>query len=649
MVRDDDRREGTLRLPRARAVVASLVLCVPVTYATTNQGISHIFSLLTSSVSALILLVVLNALIRFVFRRALFDQSDLVVAFLLTAVASSVASEWGAMTHSSTHVHALAAENSPIQRDYFIKYLPEWLIEKDIEKVRDLTGGGRDIEYVAREKLPIFFSRYLAWGLLFFLMTFAMLCINSLMREAWCRRERLAFPLIQLPVAMSEDGGRGGMWKSKPMWIAFGLMFGIDMLNGFSYLYPNLPNVPVKQYLDLQLIFKEPPWSNIGHFPVALFPFMAAIGLLIPSDLLFSFVLFFLLRKAAHVVLAGQGIPQHTFSGTAISPGPPYFDEQTWGGLIALFVTTLYISRGYLREVWRDIKSGSRLPDGGVKHRWAFIGLLLSCAGLVWFGVIGDLGIPYMTLYIALFLIFSVVLTRMRAQLGPPTHEFAFFGPSSFMHRFFGNIWLRDKPATWLSSVFITMNRIHRTHPMPYQLEGMKMASNERLNQKAIFILIAFVTVFCFLLAQFFLHAHRYRTGHWGWWWDPEGYLRNILDKRHGVDLVGIAMTIFGFTMVVVLDAIRFRVPTFPVHPAGYVLSMNYGVDYYWFGLLIALLVKNFVQRYYGLRGYDKLRNVALGILLGEYAAETIWMTMALITNQSTYTISFNDRSLGLQ
>jgi hypothetical protein len=108
-------------------------------------------------------------------------------------------------------------------------------------------------------------------------------------------------------------------------------------------------------------------------------------------------------------------------------------------------------------------------------------------------------------------------------------------------------------------------------------------------------------------------------------------------------------MTLFGFATVMILDAIRFKFPGFPLHPAGYVLSMNYGVDYYWFGLLIALFVKNFVQRYYGLRGYDQLRMVALGILLGEYAAETIWLGMALVTHQSTYTISFNDRSLGFQ
>jgi hypothetical protein len=129
-------------------------------------------------------------------------------------------------------------------------------------------------------------------------------------------------------------------------------------------------------------------------------------------------------------------------------------------------------------------------------------------------------------------------------------------------------------------------------------------------------------------------------------WTDAAGYLENILRDRKGPDVLGISMTMFGFAMVMALDAIRFKIPTFPLHPAGYVLSMNFGVDYYWFGLLIALFVKNFVQRYYGLRGYDKLRMVALGILLGEYAAETIWMGMALITKQSTYTISFNDRSL---
>jgi hypothetical protein len=176
----------------------------------------------------------------------------------------------------------------------------------------------------------------------------------------------------------------------------------------------------------------------------------------------------------------------------------------------------------------------------------------------------------------------------------------------------------------------------------------MKFAQIERARQRQMFWAMAGFTVIAFFLAYFFMQVRVYRTGAIGWT-DAPTYLNNILNNRKGPDVVGIVMTVVGFAVVMVLDAIRFRFPGFPLHPAGYVLSMNFGVDYYWFGLLIALLVKNFVQRYYGLRGYDKLRMVALGILIGEYGAETIWMAMALITKQSTYTISFNDRSLGVQ
>jgi hypothetical protein len=624
------------------------LLLFPVCYATTNQQTSAIFSLMVAPVSALLVMVLLNIPLRTLVPRLSFSQADLIVVFSITFIGGSIANEWAWVNHSTLHAYPLQEEINPTIREHLMPNLPDWLIIKDRALVEDMTGGGRDFWYVFN-KLPVFFSRYVTWGVLFCLVVFAMLCINSLMRGAWCKTERLAFPTIQLPIAMAENGGRGGMWKSRHMWIAFAVMFGIDMLNGFNYLYPNLPSIPVKEFIDIRTLFTEPPLSNMGYFPISIFPFMAAIGLFMPSNLLFSLVLFFLLRKATHVAVAAYGIPQHTFSGTAIAPGPPYFDEQTWGAVIAIFISTAWMSRGYLREVWADIKTGRRSEDGGISHRTAFVGLLICYIGVIWFGVQGDLPVPFMIVYFALLLVFSVVLTRLRAQLGPPTHEFAFFGPNNFMYRFFGTNWITDKQGAWLSQVFLHFNRIHRTHPMPYQLETMKMTLNNRLNQRTIFIAIVVATILAFLLAYFFLHVGTYRLGQPYRWGDGESYFRNIQNNRHGPDIVGISMTIFGFAMVMVMDAIRFRFPAFPVHPAGYVLSMNFGVDYYWFGLLLALLTKNFVTRYYGLRGYDKLRLVALGILLGEYAAETIWMGMAIVTGQSTYTISFNDRGLGVQ
>jgi hypothetical protein len=632
---------------RLRAVVLGFLLCVPVTYAVANAGVSGIFSLMVAPVSALLFLVLLNWPVRRLFPRLALTQTDLIVCFSIVSVAGAIGGEWTADQVGGMYSFPFHARTEPIYRDQFMKHMPDWLAIRDINQVKQMESGGKGMLYTL-SKLPVFLPVFAAWALVMLPLCFAMLCINSLMRGAWCDRERLTFPLIQLPVAMAEEGGGGGMWRSRQMWIAFAIMFGIDILNGFNYLYPNLPHIPVKDLFFIDQVFKDPPWSNIGDFRISIYPFMAALGLFMPSDMLLSFVVFFLLRKLTHVVLAANGIPQSTFAGTALVPGPPYFDEQTWGAVIGLFLGAYWVSRNYLREVWRDIRSGARSPDGGVKHQWAFVGLVLSTAMLVGFGVVGGLPAIYMIPYVLLFLMFSVVVTRVRAQLGPPTHEFAFFGSNSIMQRFVGTRWLSDKQATWLMQGFLPMNRIYRNHPMPYQLEAMKMGQLEKSNQKKVFLYIAGATVLGYFLACFFNVANVYRTGHIQGT-DAASYLQNLLNDRKGPDVVGIGMTILGFAVVLILDAVRFRFPGFPLHPAGYFLSMNFGVDYYWFGLLIALLVKNFVQRYYGLRGYDKLRAVALGILVGEYSAETIWMAMALITRQSTYTISFNDRSLGTQ
>ena len=642
----EPRSEQETRGFRPLAVVLGFLLCIPVTYAVSGQIVSAIFSLMVAPISAILILLVCNVPLRLMLPKWALTQKDFVVIYAIVSIAAAIAGEWSEVSFGVMSGIPLRP-TEPMYRDYLAKYIPDWLAAKDLSQVGDIRGGGKDWHYVLT-KLPIFAPMFLGWGFMIISLCLAMLFINQLMRGAWCERERLTFPLIQLPVSLAEGGGSGGMWRSKHMWIAFAVMFGIDMLNGFNYLYPNLPAIPVKDLFYIDRAFKEPPWSNVGDFRISIFPYMAAIGLFIPSDLVLSVVIFYLLRKASHVMLAAQGIPQSTFSGTAISPGPPYFDEQTWGGIIALFLGSLWVSRDYLKEVWNDIKTGRRAEDGGIKHRWAFIGLIVTFVLLCAWGMMGGLPAWYMAPYVALFLIFSFVVTRLRAQLGPPTHEFAFFGPNSIMHRFLGTKWLTDQQATWAAAGFMSMNRLFRNHPMPYQLEAMKMGQIERLNQKKMFWAVGISTVIGVFLAFWFYLVLFYRNGSVGWT-DGATYLQNILNDRKGTDVLGIAMTMLGFAMVMGLDAIRFKFPGFPLHPAGYVLSMNYGVDYYWFGLLIALFVKNFVQRYYGLRGYDKLRMVALGILLGEYAAETIWMGMALITKQSTYTISFNDRSLLMQ
>jgi hypothetical protein len=99
-----------------------------------------------------------------------------------------------------------------------------------------------------------------------------------------------------------------------------------------------------------------------------------------------------------------------------------------------------------------------------------------------------------------------------------------------------------------------------------------------------------------------------------------------------------------GLAVVLGLTKLRFMFPSFPLNPVGYALAMNYGVDYYWFGLLVAFVIKVGVQRYGGLKAYRRLYLLALGVMLGEYSAETIWSLAGAIWRMQTFTISLHER-----
>ena len=391
------------RAIRARSIILSFLLSIPVSYACTQQGNSTFFSLIAYPVGVFIVVVFLNGPLRRWAPKAALSQADLIVIFSLLAVAGAMASEYTFISHATIHQYPLERETSKTAREVMIPNMPDWLIIKDKAQVEDIVGGGHGFWYVVH-KLPIYFPKYVAWIAFLSMICMAMLCINSLMRGMWCQKERLSFPLIQLPVAMSEKGGAGAAMRSKHLWVALLVMFAIDMLNGFNYLYPNVPSVPTKTLFDIGTLFKEQPWSSLGLMPIAIYPFMTAVGFFMPSDMLFSFIVFYLLRKATHIIIASQGMPQGVFSGTFADPGPPYFDEQTWGGVLALFVGAVYFSKGYLKDVWRDIRRGTQAEDGGISHRWAFIGLIVSYVAVMAYGLYGSLPVWYMVLYTGLYL-----------------------------------------------------------------------------------------------------------------------------------------------------------------------------------------------------------------------------------------------------
>jgi hypothetical protein len=590
-----------------------------------------------------LLLIVINIPLRLYLPSIALTEGELVLFYSMETVMCVMASEWMDVINPYIYSYGLYADQNPHYQTKVLPYVSHWLFFTSKKGLSGFRDGGHGFSYFAAH-IYLWTPKILAWTAISGLTCVAMLCVNSLMRDQWTNRERLAFPIIQLPMAITQNGGSGPFWKSRYLWGGFLVIFAIDILNGFAFFYPSLPMINVRFLGDMDQWFTSPPWNQVGWTPIGIFPYVAAIGLFMPTDLLFSLIFFFFFRKGQQVIAASLGYEQGVFGGGGLIPSPPYFSEQSWGAFIGLFVTAAWVARGYLGEVWHEIVHTGTKDKRLVPQRFAFGGLIFSLASLGVIGIIIGLSFGFVIFYVCLFLMFSVALTRLRAQLGPPTHEMAFMGPNQLLVDFRGTEGIPASMITRTVTTFHFMNRIHRTHPMPSQLEAMKMADKSQLNQRGMFFAILLATIAGSILGHLTRIYLGYHFGPSDSGGDTTDVIQRLTDNPRGPNIMAIVAILASFAFVLLLDFIRFRFPGFPFHPAGFALAMNFGVDYYWFGLLLALIVKVMVQRYYGLKGYEKLRQVAFGLIMGEFAAEAIWATYSMITRQATYSISINGR-----
>ena len=634
-----------------RPLLVGVLLTPFCCYWAIDQVVDRIFSLMVPPLAITMLVAALNVPVRKRFPRLALAGPEIMVVYAMLAVACAMSGEWLDTIAPQIYGYAVFQDRNPRMGERVLPYVSDLFFFKDPEPLREFANGGKDFRVFWAALLPLWLPKVAAWTAVFSLLATAMLCISALLREQWVHRERLAFPLVQIPLALADEGGPRSMWRGWHLWGGFLVVFAIDMLNGLSFLYPALPRVNVRFLGDMNLWFSSSPWNQTGWTPIGIFPFLSAIGFFMPTDLLFSLLFFFFVRKAQQVVSYSLGNQQGVFGGGGLVPAPPYFSEQSWGAFLGLFVSAMWLARAHLRQIWEAVVTGDdpAAREQGAFHSRTLVVLLILClAGLA--GVAVLMGLPplWALFYTGLFLAFSVALTRVRAQLGAPTHEMAFMGPHQLVVDFHGTAGFQAHPEliTRTMTGFHMMNRIHRTHPMPSLMEGLYLADRSGMSQRGMFVALLIALVLgsgLGFLTNIFL-AYRWGPGA-GAANDVAGVVSTIQTSPRPPNPSAMLAVGVGALVVFALDFIRFRVPGFWLHPAGYALTMNFGVDYYWFGLLIVLIVKVFVTKFYGLRGYDRLRQVATGIILGEIAAEFLWALFSMLNDrQMTYSISINGK-----
>lgn len=625
---------------RARAPITATLLSIPNAYwivqieKVRDGPYPTTISLLMNALLWLTLLLVANALLGRLRPHWRFTPPELLLIYTMLSVASAMAGHDFTPVLVQMIAHPTYYVCEGVLPPSVSDALPSALIVQDYEALRPYFIGNSTL--YRWEHLAAWLAPVAVWLVFIALLWWTMLCLVSLVRRQWMDSERLAFPLVELPLQMVPP--TGALWRTRLFWSGFAVAGGINLLNGLHYWFPSIPEIPVK-HQDIAIYFPDRPWNAVGWLPISFYPFVMGIAYLMPTDLAFSIWFFYLFWKAQLVLTA--------WMGWDITPEFPYIREQGIGAYLGIGLFLLMGSRGLVQQLVRHLRdpAQSELRDSGeaLSYRAAVWGLLAGLAGLAGFFWLFGLRGYVALLAVMLYLLMALVITRIRAEFGSPVHDQHFSGPDHVFTRLTGTQGYAPQELGTLN-FFYWFNRAYRSHPMPFALEGLKLAQRVGASFTAYWLWMLWAGLWGALLAFWaYLHnAYRYGAGaefFQGQLFGTEAYnrLANWLalpSEAHRGAQGAIAL---GFAVAWSLMWLRTRLTSFPFHPIGFAISGSWAMNLVWLPIAITWLIKLFIVRYGGLSLYRQLLPFFLGLILGEALVGMGWSLIGVAFNIPAY------------
>ncbi|MBM3947145.1 MAG: hypothetical protein FJ315_07100, partial [SAR202 cluster bacterium] len=464
-------------------------------------------SLFFNAIFILLVVTLVNALVGRWLPRAALRRGELYFVYLAMALASTLP----AHDLLQILVPSLIWPFKYRERSGWSRFIPELPQEWMVSDPEVFNGYFQGNDTLYRWKyLQAWATPVLVWTAFLTVLYLVMLCINVLLRKQWTDRERLSYPIIQLPLEIAAVGPGGALpalFRNRLFWAGFAFAAVVDVVNSLNLYYPSIPTILTpgrgESFLNLVQFFPDKPWSAIGWTPISWYPFLIGLGMLMPVDFLFSAWFFYLFWKGQLVLTAALAMDQ--------DPRFPYPNAQAFGAYMAFLVYTLWLSRGYLGMVLQRILTGrGGLDDRGeaLSYRQAALGIVLGVAALCWFST--RLGMPFWLalVFFAIYFALALAITRMRAELGTPIHDLHFTGPDWTLAETVGT---RDLGPRTLNAftMYFWFNRAYRGHPAPHQLEGFKLAElSGGEYRKWFWWMMAITVVGCLAGFWAMLHLH---------------------------------------------------------------------------------------------------------------------------------------------
>ncbi|MDH7569435.1 MAG: hypothetical protein QHJ73_07610, partial [Armatimonadota bacterium] len=342
-----------------RALALSVLLLPPLTlfghlaYVIVQSARWTADTLLRGPVVLLFLLAIATVLCRrFLPRvapRLALSRTELLLIYLTATVGTALAGESWAV-HIVPALLGTATYQAEMARPEWGSWLsdaPAWFQVQDPEVIRAAHRGNASLYRPA--VLRALAVPVAAWGTLMLALAFFTQSLAQLVSRQWIQRERLSFPLVHLPLALADTEGPNPWWRNRLFWAGAAVAGIIEIVNGFNYLFPTIPYIPVKWKLIPGAV--DRPWSGLGSIPISFYPWVISVGFMVPLEVSFSMWVFFWLGRVQDMVATMTGVRSAGGHAPAL---PPYHLHQAAGAFLVMGAILLWRCRRDIASAWTN-------------------------------------------------------------------------------------------------------------------------------------------------------------------------------------------------------------------------------------------------------------------------------------------------------
>ena len=627
-------------LIRLRAMAAGLVLCGAIAAGGLPYGEFVIqgtrLGLSSSTPSAFFLLFLLVAiaqpLLGSVRRTWLFTRAELLLVTVMMMLATAIPSRGftGVALPIIAAVHYYAGpENNWAEQ--LIPHIPSWMVPHDQEAIKWFYEGLPEGESIPWE---VWFKPLGWWLLLMAGFYTVLICAMNIMRRQWMDRERLPYPLVQVPLGMIEDGDRPSrvkpFLKHPVMWAGFAVPFLLNTVNALSRYYEFAAQVDIDFPLRIA--------RGTVAIPIRLNYLMMGLAYFINTGISFSLWFFYLLAKTQEALCSVLGIYSAESLGrfgiTGATTG--MLSHQSMGAMMVLVLLGLWTARSHLRDVWQQVWRRDEGGDAGelISYRASVIGLLAGLAVMAaW---LWRSGMPVWVLPLFLFAAFTVfmALTRVIIEAGLSSAVetltpagfvvsgigSSMLGPSGLLAMGYTMAWAGDLLVFMMAPCANGIRLLHGVRGARKRLVGM-MAMAMGIG------LVGSISMTLYLAYQYGgVNLHQQ---YFSWFaQEPFKFASRLIDSPVGPHWPGWGWHGLGMSVMALLTLARHHLLWWPLHPIGYVVSGTWILNSVWFSIFLAWLVKVLVLKYAGPGGYRATRWFFLGMILGQFVVGGFWLVI---------------------